>query len=238
MGEQNVDPRRPNYDPEANGDSVRRVTVDTFYIGETVVTRELLYAIYHDKCKKEGKAPWYRNNLSFGGGKYISESDIEHAADNIKLLSSECMAQTGEFFKIPTVEEWEFAARGGNKSKGYRFSGGNILDDVGWYRGYVKEYSEIGYPGCYDEYHVPYVMNKKPNELGIYDMSGLVYELCLSEGRAVFKGGSWVSLSPSECRIASFLDSFDSRLKGYMGRVEALLGYRLALIPKYERIGQ
>ena len=164
--------------------------------------------------------------------------DIENATSTIKLLVSECMAQTGEFFKIPTVEEWEFAARGGNKNKGYRFSGGNILDDVGCY---YHNLQDLPY-SCREEFDghhmLPDVMMKKPNELGIYDMSGLVYELCVSKGRAVFKGGSCAYSSPSECRIASFLDSSDPRFKGPMKSVSAILGCRLALTPRYERIKQ
>ncbi|MBU1221558.1 formylglycine-generating enzyme family protein [Myxococcota bacterium] len=68
-------------------------------------------------------------------------------------------------YRLPTEEEWEFAAIGGNKSKGYIYSGGNIINEVGWYDGNSKGIlHDVGL--------------KKPNELGIYDMTGNVLEWC------------------------------------------------------------
>ena len=72
---------------------------------------------------------------------------------------------TGKKFRLPTDAEWEFAARGGLKSRGYVFSGSNNIDDVAWYNGNSDiEYHDVG--------------TKDPNELGIYDMSGSVPEWC------------------------------------------------------------
>ncbi len=68
-------------------------------------------------------------------------------------------------YRLPTEAEWEYAARGGNKSKGYKYAGSNSLGDVGWYRDNSKGYTHI-------------VGRKQPNELGIYDMSGNVLEWC------------------------------------------------------------
>ena len=72
---------------------------------------------------------------------------------------------TGLSFRLPTEAEWEFAARGGNKSQGYKYSGSNNIDDVGWYGGNSQS---SAHP----------VANKQPNELGLYDMSGNAAEWC------------------------------------------------------------
>lgn len=77
---------------------------------------------------------------------------------------------TGKNYRFPTVAEWEYAARGGNKSKGYRYSGSNDIDEVAWYEGNLLD--ELGLPIPW-----PFVGTKKPNKLGIYDMSGLLWEV-------------------------------------------------------------
>ena len=151
---------------KVEGGTFARVTLTKdFYMGETEVTQALWYAVM-------GLSPTsdvYKWDSTYGLGDnypayYISYKDCQSflSALNSKLSSQ---LGNGEHFRFPTEAEWEFAAKGGNKSKGYTYSGSNTIGDVAWY----KDNSNYGtHP----------VKTKSPNELGLYDMSGNLYEWC------------------------------------------------------------
>ena len=127
-----------------------RVTLDSYYLAETEVTQELWQAVM--------------------GSNPSSTKRIQHPVENVtwddcQEFVGKLNKLTGMNFRLPTEAEWEYAARGGSKSKGYLYSGSNDLNEVGWYWGNMDLTTED-------------VALKKPNELGIYDMSGNVYEWC------------------------------------------------------------
>jgi formylglycine-generating enzyme len=126
------------------------VAVNSFYISKYLVTQAQWQAVMGDNPSviKGDRCP------------------VENISWNDALAYCQKLSQlTGKTYRLPTEAEWEYAARGGNKSNGYTYSGSNSLDDVGWY----KENSGNA---------TLTVGQKQPNELGLYDMTGNVNECC------------------------------------------------------------
>ena len=188
-----------------------QVTLSSYYIGETEVTQALWEAVM-------GSNPSYNQGSNLPVEK-VSWNDCQEFISNLNAL-------TGMAFRLPTEAEWEFAARGGNKSIGYKYSGSNNAYDVAWFYGNSGGKSHV-------------VRTKLHNELGVYDMSGNVWEWCqdcLSDYSSspqtnpkgpssgsfrVYRGGSWGS-DAGRCRVSS--RSYDA--PGYRGDY---LGFRLAM---------
>ena len=210
-----------------------KVTLSSYYIGQTEVTQELWTAVMGSNPSE------FKGNGSNLPVEQVSWNDCQEFIEKLN-------AATGKRFRLPTEAEWEYAARGGNKSKGYKYSGGNDLDAVAWYwknsgDKYLSgddsnwAYNKIDNNKC----RTHSVATKSPNELGLYDMSGNVSEWCqdwcvsygsgaetnptgaTSGSYRVRRGGSWSY--HAECCRSSF------RNNGRPSDSYYFLGFRLAL---------
>jgi formylglycine-generating enzyme required for sulfatase activity len=194
---------------------VHLVTLSDYCLGQTEVTQALWNAVMGS------------NPSNFTG-------DLNHPVEMVswndcQQFITKLNQMTGMTFRMPTEAEWEYAARGGKKTRGNMYAGGNTLDDVAWYNANA---AGTTHP----------VGTKAPNELGIYDMSGNVYEYCsdFSDGNPypsadhqynptgaltgdgrIIRGGS-IDYGSDNCRIARrWGDDANSRWKDQ--------GLRLAL---------
>lgn len=208
---------------ENNESPVHRVTLSDYYIGEFEVTQKLWKAVMGNNSSEHQNNTYPVTNVSY----------IE-CMEFVKRLNE----KTGLPFSLPTEAQWEFAARGGNKTKGYKYSGSNTYSNVA----NCVEYSFWGEMFGYS--NTPKTVgSKSANELGIYDMSGNVGEwcyddYCLYESKSVIdpigvkygdneetygiaRGGCYLS-KPYECRLTYRNDlKFEYSLR--------TVGFRLAL---------
>lgn len=187
------------------------VTVSGFYMGQTEVTQALWKAVM-------GSEPTYNGGWTSGYGKGNNYPAYRVSYEDIKTFISKLNSLTGKTFRLPTEEEWEYAAHGGNSSRGYKYSGSDNIGSVAWY---------VGNSGS--KTHP--VAQKQANELGLYDMSGNVWEWCSSlwcsdynsarsGSNRVYRGGGWFNFAGS-CRV-SYRYGDDPSLRGDS------LGLRLA----------
>ena len=205
-------------DAEGDEKPAHQVTLSDYMIGETEVTQELWQAVMGS------------NPSEFNGNDLPVENvlwnDCQEFIDKLNI-ATKGVRPKGMVFRLPTEAEWEYAARGGNKSKGYKYSGSNDIGSVAWYTSTTN-----------DSGTKP-VATKAPNELGLYDMSGIVWEWCSdwygnyssgsqtnpkgpsSGSSRVSRGGSWNDLA-RYCRVSD-RDNYIPDIKNYN------LGLRLAL---------
>ena len=195
------------------------VTLSSYYMGETEVTQALWEAVM-------GSLPSDISSSSYdlrGPQRpvcYVSWDDCQTFLSRLNSL-------TGQQFHLPTEAQWEYAARGGTKSRGYKYSGSNDVGSVAWYTSNTND------KGSHD------VKTKQANELGLYDMSGNVWEWCQdwygsyssgsqtnptgasSGSHRVGRGGSWF-IYARYCRV-SYRNESTPSLR------DNCLGLRLAL---------
>lgn len=228
MGAQSFGHQWANFDSEAAGDETppHFVTLSSFYIGETEVTQGLWEAVMGttvEQQRDKANPEWPLRGVGADYPMYyVSWYDCQEFVLRLNEL-------TGRTFRLPTEAEWEFAARGGKEAKGDRYAGNRHMGLAGWY--YMNSASS-SHP----------VKGKAVNELGLYDMSGNVWEWCsdwygiyerlpqtdpqgpVSGEERVLRGGGWAYYA-SRCRV-SFRYKFNPE------HCNSSYGFRLVMVPE------
>lgn len=191
-------------DCHSDEQNVRRVTVDGFYIGMLEVTQSQWEKVVGTSISQQRNKADPDFSLKGVGPDYpMYYVSWDEAIEFCRLLSN----KTGRTYTLPTEAQWEYAARGGNKNEGAKYAGSNMIDAVAWYTDNSGSSTHI-------------VGSKRANALGIYDMSGNVWEWCKdwyansyvsydtnnpvgpsSGSDRVDRGGGWDS-NASSCRVA------------------------------------
>lgn len=191
------------FDAGDDENPIHDVTVNSFYMCETEVTQALWMAVMEVAVGQQRDRVDHSKPLRGVGDNYpmyyVGWYDCQGFIYKLNQY-------TGKRFRLPTEAEWEYAARGGALGNGFEYSGGESLRSVGWYSENSNDSSHL-------------VKTKSPNALGLYDMSGNVWEWCqdwyggyykvsevspqgpLNGSKRVVRGGSWYSQS-SFCRVS------------------------------------
>lgn len=209
MGAPDNDPNAGFYEYPAH-----YVTLSDYYIGETEVTQALWKAVM-------GNNPSYFNENLQRPVEMVSWEDCQTFISKLNEL-------TGEVFSLPTEAQWEYAARGGKQSADSKYAGSNSIDNVAWYN---DNSSKVGM--THPDYGPHSVKTKAPNELGIYDMTGNVFEWCAdwygnypenavtnpagpgTGDTRVTRGGGWQTLPERSCVYSRYSLFATSKGEGY-----------------------
>ena len=185
-------------------------SMGTFYIGETQVTQALWQAVMGTTVQQQRDKADPEWPMRGEGDEYpMYYVNWNECQEFIRKLNS----MTGKSFRLPKESEWEYAAKGGNKSNNYIYAGSDDIDKVAWYIGNSKNSTHP-------------VKQLSANELGIYDMSGNVWEWCEdlyepTSSARMLRGGCWGDRA-RDCRVSLRVNyDPDNRLSG--------IGFRLVL---------
>lgn len=203
---------------------VRRITLDSYDIGAFEITQKQWEKVMGSTVQDQGNIFQPGESLNGWGADYPMYCVSWEEA---QIFCKELGRLTGNTYRLPTEAEWEYAARGGKKCENFKYSGGNSLDLVGWYQ-------ENGG----GEVHP--VGSRIPNSLGIYDMTGNVWEWCQDWGDVYDENDTWNPQGPSGgqyrvCRGGSYAcNAWDCRVTRRIGGMPSDhygdLGFRIVRV--------